>query len=76
MWGGERGFEAVSIVQIPASSPFMLLPGHQGRVTNKKPKLQKLCHWQAGSGFSCTRTHTPIAGSAQVPASFWPPAPA
>lgn len=48
---GAHGFEAVSSIQTLALPPYMLLPGYHGYVTNKKPKLQKLCKWQAGSDF-------------------------
>ena len=48
---GAHGFEAVSSIQILALPPYTLLPGYQECVTNKKPKLQKLCKRQAGSDF-------------------------
>ena len=48
---GAHGFEAVSSIQIVVLPPYMLLPGYQGCVTNKKPKRQKLCKQQARSDF-------------------------
>ena len=56
---GAHGFKAVSSMQILTLPPYMLLPGYQGCVTNKKPKLQKLCKRQAGSDFvhSYRRAH-------------------
>lgn len=48
---GAHGFEAVSSIQIVVLPPYMLLPGYQGCVTNKKPKLQKLCKQRARSDF-------------------------